>query len=149
MNAQKPIGMSPYLVVRGAAEAIDFYKRAFGAVELYRLNDPDGQRIGHAQMQIGASEFMLADEYPDFGAVSPATLGGSPITLHIDTEDADGFVAQALTEGATLQRAVKEEFHGSRRGMVQDPFGYSWSILSKVEEVSPQEMQRRWDEGGE
>jgi PhnB protein len=140
--------MSAYLIVRGAGEAIDFYKRAFGASELYRLNDPDGQRIGHAQMKIGESEFMLADEYPDFGAVSPATLGGSPITLHIETGDADTFVAHAVAQGAVLKRAVKEEFFGSKRGMVEDPFGYSWSILSQTEAVSPEEMQRRWDEGG-
>jgi PhnB protein len=147
MTTQTAIRMSPYIIVRGAAEAIDFYCKAFGARELFRLNDPSDGRIGHAEIEIGGSHLLLADEYPDFGAVSPTTLGGSPVKLHIDVEDADGFVAHAVENGATLQRAVKTEFHGHRTGMVDDPFGYSWFIASKVEEISPAEMQARWEAG--
>lgn len=147
MTAPAPIRMTPYIIVRGAADAIEFYSRAFGASELYRLNDPANGRVGHAELEIGASRLLVADEYPDFGALGPVTLGGSPVKLHIDVEDFDSFVAHAVENGATLQRAVKTEFHGHRSGMVDDPFGYSWFIVRKVEEVSPTEMQSRWDAG--
>jgi PhnB protein len=147
MTSPKAIGMSPYMIVRGVDEAITFYCKAFGARELFRLNDPSDGRVGHAEIEIGGSRLLLADEYPDFGAISPVTLGGSPVKLHIDVEDADSFVAHAVANGATLQRAVETEFHGHRKGMVDDPYGYSWFIASKVEEVRPSEMQSRWEAG--
>lgn len=142
--ASKPHQLCPYLVVKGAQSAIDFYVRAFGAVVDFRLIDPSDGRVGHAELQFGATRLFLADEYPDFGAVGPETIGGSPVKLHLDVADVDGFVANAVHHGATLLRPVKLEFHGHRTGLVADPFGYSWFIASRVEEVSPQEMQRRW-----
>lgn len=142
----QPQRVCPYLIVKGAQEAIDFYIRAFGATLDFSLVDPGDGRIGHAELEIGASRIFLADEYPDFGAVGPERLGGSPIKLHLDVGDADAFVAQAVREGATVLRPVRTEFHGHRTGLIADPFGYSWFAASRVEEVSPAEMQRRWGE---
>src|SRR6185369_4830494 len=135
----------PYLTVKDAAAAIAFYVKAFGAQEDFRLVDPGDGRIGHAELTLGASRFFLCDEYRDFGAISPDSLGGSPVKFHIDVDDADRFIAHALENGAALLRAVKLEFHGHRTGMLGDPFGYSWFVASKVEEVSPADMQSRWD----
>ncbi len=140
------MSLSPYLAAKDAAAALEFYKQAFGAVENYRLNGPDG-RIGHAEFTINGARLMIADEYPDFGALSPQTIGGSPIKLHIYVDNADATIAQAVKAGATLVREPKDEFFGDRSGMVTDPFGYSWFVAHKIEEVSPEEMQRRWDEG--
>lgn len=137
--------VSIYIAVKDAAAAIDFYRRAFGAEELYRLVGPDG-RIGHAEMRLGDSTIMLSDEYPDFGALSPVSVGGSPVKFYLAVEDADAFAAQALREGATLLRPVEDQFHGNRSGLLADPFGHNWFVASRVEIVSPQEMQRRWDE---
>lgn len=139
-----PRQLCPYLAVKGAKAAVDFYVRAFGATVDFMLIDPADGRVGHAELRFGATCLFLADEYPDFGAVSPDTLGGSPVKLHLDVSDADEFVANALRHGATLLRPVKLEFYGSRSGLVSDPFGYSWFIASKVEDVDPAEMQRRW-----
>jgi len=136
--------LTPYLTVADAAAAINFYIKAFGAQEIYRLTDTDG-RIGHAELRIGDSLVMLADEYPDFGALSPARLGGSPVKLHLDVESADQSVDAAVAAGAMLVRPVQDEFHGSRSGMIVDPFGHSWFIATKVEDVSVEEMQRRMD----
>ena len=135
--------LTPYLTVTDAAAAIAFYCKAFGAEEIFRLTDTDG-RIGHAELRIGDSLVMLADEYPDFGALSPARLGGSPVKLHLDVESADHSVDAAVAAGATLVRPVQNEFYGSRSGMVVDPFGHSWFIAAKSEEVSVDEMQRRF-----
>jgi len=140
-----PIDLVPHLIVTPAAEAIDFYVRAFGASVDFKLDDPDDQRIGHAELCFGATRLYLADEYPDFGAVGPNTIGGSPIKLHLNVEDADAFVARAVEEGATLIRSVKLEFHGNRIGLVSDPYGYSWFIASKSEDVGAAEMQDRWN----
>lgn len=140
-----PRKMCAYLAVKGAQQAIDFYVEAFGAVLDFKLVDPGDGRIGHAELEIGASRFFIADEYPDFGAVSPDTLGGSPVKFHLDVADADAFVAQAVQRGATVLRPVTLEFYGSRSGMLADPFGYSWFVASQVEAVSPEEMQRRWN----
>jgi PhnB protein len=136
--------VTPYLTVKGAAAALDFYARAFGAVELYRLVGPDG-RIGHAELRIGDSVLMLSDEYPDFGALGPVAIGGTPVKLQIYVPDADAAVARAVAAGATLLRPVQDQFHGSRSGMVADPFGHGWFIATQTEEVEPAEMQRRWD----
>ena len=138
--------MSPYLAVRGAQAAIDFYTKAFGATLDFKLVDPGDGRIGHAEMLIGTSRLFIADEYPDFGAISPDTLGGSPVKFHLSVTDCDAFVAHALSHGATVLRPAKLEFYGERSALLADPFGYSWFVGSKVEDVSPQEMQRRWNE---
>lgn len=135
--------LTPYLAFKNSARAIEFYVRAFGAVERYRLTEPGG-KVGHAEIRIGDSNLMLADEYPDFGHLSAQTLGGSPITLHLYVEDVDAVVSRAVDAGATLLRPVKDEFHGNRGGVVADPFGYHWMVTTQIEEVSPEEMQRRF-----
>lgn len=139
-----PQQLCAYLAVRRAAEAIAFYERAFGATLDFKLVDPGDGRIGHAELHFGATRLFLADEYPDFGAVSPETIGGSPVKLHLEVADADAFVAHAVQAGATVLRPVKLEFYGERSGLIADPFGYSWFIASKSETVTPEEMQRRW-----
>jgi PhnB protein len=137
--------LTPYLIVRNAPQALDFYTRAFGAEEAFRLTDPAG-RIGHAHMTIGDSAFMLADEHPEWGALSPVSIGGSPITLHLEVADADTAAARAIEAGATLLRPVEDQFHGNRSGMVADPFGHKWSLSQRLEELSPEELQRRYEE---
>lgn len=133
-----------YLVVKGASGAIEFYQRAFGANELFRLTEPGG-KVGHAELRIGNSTFMLADEYPDFGALSPTTIGGSPAKMHLYVDNADAAVKRAVDAGATLLRPVTDEFYGDRGGMVADPFGFSWFLAQHVEDVAPKEMQRRFE----
>jgi PhnB protein len=140
-----PRQLCPYIVVKGAKEAIDFYVKAFGAVVDFTLVDPTDGRIGHAELLFGQTHLFIADEYPDFGAVGPDSIGGSPVKLHLAVDDADAFVAHAVAHGATILRPVKLEFYGDRSGLLADPFGYSWFIASKVEDVSPSEMQRRWN----
>ena len=135
--------ITAHLIVRDATSAIAFYTRAFGARELYRLVEPGG-KIGHAELMIGNSRVMICDEYPDFGALAATTIGGSPIRLLIYVDDADAVVRQAVAAGATELRSVKNQFHGDRSGMVLDPFGLTWSIATPVEDVSPDEMQRRF-----
>ena len=136
--------VTPYMSFKDTGAAIDFYKKAFGATEKFRLTDPEG-KIGHAEIMIGNSCVMLSDEYPDFGSVSAQTVGGSPIKLHISVDDVDAFVSRAVEAGATILRPVQDKFYGERVGMLADPFGFSWFIASFVEEVSPEEMQRRWN----
>jgi len=140
-----PLSLCPYLAVKGAQAAIDFYVEALGATVDFKLVDPSDGRIGHAELLFGTTRVFIADEYPDFGAVGPETLGGSPVKFHLDVADADAFVAHAVLHGATALRGVKLEFHGSRTGLLADPFGYSWFVASKAEEVSAEEMQRRWN----
>ncbi|WP_027133498.1 VOC family protein [Geminicoccus roseus] len=135
--------VTAHLFVKDAVAALDFYRRAFGAKELFRLTAPDG-KIGYAEIRIGTSIVMLADEFPDFGALAPPTVGGSPVRLHIYVEDTDAVVARALEAGATLARAVADQFYGDRSGMIVDPFGHSWSIATRIEMVEPAEMQRRF-----
>ncbi|HEY0791355.1 MAG TPA: VOC family protein [Chthoniobacterales bacterium] len=134
--------VTPALVVRDAAAAIEFYQRAFGAAEHYRLTGPDG-RIMHAQIQIGDSILMLCDEMPEWGCHSAETLGGSPISLAIYVPDVDTSFARALTAGASVVRPVTNQFYGDRSGVVADPFRLSWSIATQVETVSPEEMEKR------
>lgn len=136
--------ITPYIIVRDAPSALDFYARAFGAEEKFRLTDPAG-RIGHAHMEIGDAAFMLADEHPEWGALSPVSIGGTAVSLHLSVADADASAARAVEAGATLLRPVEDQFHGNRSGMVADPFGHKWSISQQTEEVSPEEMQRRYD----
>jgi PhnB protein len=132
-----------HATVHDAKAAIAFYVKAFGAVELFRLVEPAG-RVGHAEIRIGDSVLMLNDEYPDFGAKSPASVGGSPVAFHIQVPDADAAVDRAVKAGATVVRPVQDEFYGDRMGMVACPFGYRWSLATPKEQVSPAEMQKRW-----
>ncbi|MDO9488256.1 MAG: VOC family protein [Sphingomonadaceae bacterium] len=136
----------PYLVVKGAREALDFYKVAFGAEEQFALIDPADGRVGHAEFRIGGTTMMIADEYPDFGALSPDTLGGSPVKFEVSVENVDAAFAHVLSLGAVEVRPVKDQFFGYRSGTLIDPFGHSWTLSMRLEDVSPQEMQRRWNE---
>ncbi|MCF8532357.1 MAG: VOC family protein [Reyranella sp.] len=133
-----------HATVHDAAAAIDFYAKAFGAKELFRLTEPSG-KVGHAEIRIGDSLLMLNDEYPDFGARSPAATGGSPVAFYLQVPDADAAVEQAVAAGATVVRPVQDQFYGDRMGMVACPFGYRWSLSARKEEVSPAEMQKRWN----
>ncbi|TAJ37313.1 MAG: VOC family protein [Reyranella sp.] len=132
-----------HATVHDAKAAIAFYVKAFGAVELFRLVEPAG-RVGHAEIRIGDSVLMLNDEYPDFGAKSPASVGGSPVAFRIEVPDADAAVGRAVKAGATVVRPAQDEFYGDRMGMVACPFGYRWSLAAPKEQVSPAEMQKRW-----
>ena len=133
---------TPYLICKGAARAIDFYKQAFGATELMRFPGPGGS-IGHAEIKIGDSPMMLADEMPQMGYRSPASLGGSPVSIMLYVQDVDKVVNQAVKAGAKLERPVADQFYGDRNGTIQDPFGHVWTIGTHKEDVSPEEMQRR------
>jgi PhnB protein len=134
--------VTPYLVVRGAARALDFYKQAFGAIELLRMEAPDN-RIGHAEIRIGDSHIMLADEHPEMGAKSPETWGGSPVSLMLYVEDVDRVFAQAVEAGAVVERPLANQFYGDRTGGLKDPFGHVWYVATHIEDVSPEEMDRR------
>ena len=132
-----------YLTVRDAARAITFYERAFGARELFRLTEPSG-RVGHAQLDFGGTTVMLADEFPEYGLKGPESLGGSTVTIHLHVDDADAVIASAVAAGATLDMAPADQFYGERSGVVRDPFGHRWNIGHHLEEVAPDEMQRRY-----
>ena len=134
--------VSPYLCVDDAGAALDFYAKVLGAKERMRLAEPDG-RIGHAELQLGDSVIMLADEFPDIGVRSPKAIGGSPVTLSVYVEDVDAVFDRAIAAGAKSLRPVKMEFYGDRSGQFEDPFGHRWSIATHVEDVSPEEMERR------
>ena len=136
--------LTPALVVHNAAEAIEFYKRAFGARELGRMTAPDGQHIWHAELQIGDSRLMLGDEFPEMGDYrAPKSLGGTTASLHIYVEDADAAFQRAVEAGATVTMPLMDAFWGDRYGKVTDPFGHQWGIATRQEEVSEEEMQRR------
>ena len=140
-----------HMTVHDAAAAIGFYVKAFGAEELFRLVEPAG-RVGHAEIRIGDTVLMMNDEYPDFGASSPAAIGGSPVAFRVLVPDADKAVERAVAAGATLVRPVQDQFSGDRSGMVACPFGYRWFLAAPKELVSPEEMQKRWTrmlEGGQ
>jgi PhnB protein len=134
--------VTPYLIVTGAASAIEFYKHAFGAKELMRIPHPDG-RVGHAELQIGDSRIMLADEFPEMGVRSPMTLGGTPVGIQLYVDDVDAVTTRALAAGAKTLRPVKDQFYGDRSGTLSDPFGHQWTISTHKEDVSLEEMQRR------
>jgi PhnB protein len=138
-------GLFPYLHVRGAAEAIAFYTKAFGAVEKLRLTEPSG-RIGHAELDFGGITLMLADEFPEYGINGPVTIGATSVTLHLHVDNADETIRRAADAGAVVERQPKDEFYGERSGTIRDPFGHRWSIGHHIEDVSPGEMQRRYDE---
>jgi len=134
--------VTPYLIIKGAADAIEFYKKAFGAVELFRFPSPDG-KIGHAEIKIGDSPIMLADEYPDMGYKGPQSLGGSPVSIMIYVEDVDTIFKQAVAAGATIKEALQDKFYGDRLGTVTDPFGHTWHVSTHKEDVPLEEMERR------
>ena len=138
--------VTPYLMLQGASEAIEFYKRAFGAKERFRLPGPDGKGIGHAEIMIGNSIIMLADTMAEFHQKSPKTLGGSPVNFAVYVEDVDAVFQQAVEAGATVTRPVKDMFYGDRVGCLVDPFGHQWSIMTHKEDVSPEELERRLPE---
>lgn len=135
--------LTPHLILRDAARAIDWYVAVFGAVEEFRLTEPSG-KVGHAELKLGGGGLMLADEYPEHGALGPRTVGGTPVRLHLYVADVDAVVRRAVDAGATLLRPVQDEFYGDRCGMLQDPFGHLWQLASRREDVSPEQMQRRW-----
>ena len=134
--------VTPYLYVDGASEAIVFYCDVLGATERMRMAGPDG-KVGHAEVQIGDSVVMLADEHPDMGILGPRAVGGTPVALHVYVEDVDRVVERALKSGATELRPVEDKFYGDRSGMFEDPFGHHWSVASHVEDVPPDEMAER------
>ena len=134
---------APYLTVEHAVEAIEFYKKAFGAVEILRFEDRGW--IGHAEIEIGGSVIMLSDEFPDYGSFGPNALGGSPVKMHLYVEDVDTFVERAVAAGAKIAQPVADQFYGDRSGRVSDPFGYTWMISTRKEIVSLEEMHRRWN----
>ncbi len=141
-NESQP--MNPYLIVKGAARAIDFYMKAFGAREVFRLTNREGQ-IGHAEIDVGAARIMLADEFLDFGALSPETVGGTPVSLHLYVADVDAVAARAADAGATVQQPPQDEFFGDRIALLTDPFGHKWHLATRKENIAPEEMQRRMD----
>lgn len=136
--------MSLYICVANASAAIDFYKEAFGAKEMWRLVEPGG-KIGHAEIQIGNTSLMLSDEYPDYNTLSPETIGGSSVKIHLDVEDVDAFAEHALKAGATLIRPIADQFYGDRSGQVADPFGYTWIVSTHIKDVPVEEMQKELD----
>ncbi|GAB1377859.1 VOC family protein [Pararhodobacter aggregans] len=142
------LSLSPYLVCRNAASALEFYQAAFGAEEIFRMTDPADGRIGHAEIRIAGALVMIADEYPDFGAISPDTLGGTAVTLHLATEDADAATARAEAAGALVLRPPATQSFGERSAVLLDPFGHRWMLSQTIEALTPEEMQRRWSEQG-
>lgn len=147
MSDVKPIPdgyprLMPYLAVDGASDAIDFYKTIFGATERMRMAGPDG-KVGHAELEVGESIIMLADEFPEMGHLSPKSVGGTPVTLHIYVEDVDTCFAQALENGAKSLRDPENKFYGDRGAEIEDPFGHRWSIATHVEDVPADEMEKR------
>jgi len=146
MASVKPIpdGMhtvTPHLVCAGAADAIEFYKKAFNAVEVGRLPGPQG-RLMHAAIRIGDSHVMLVDEMPEWGAFGPKSLKGSPVTIHLYVEDVDAFVARAVAAGAKITMPVADMFWGDRYGKIEDPFGHYWSVATHIRDVTPEEMKQ-------
>ncbi len=145
--AVKPIpdgyhAVTPYLIVQGAAGAIDFYKKAFGGTELMRVEAPGG-KVAHAEVRVGDSTIMLADEHPELGARGPQSFGGSPVSLLLYVENVDATVEQAVAAGAKVTRPLKDQFYGDRSATLTDPFGHTWTIATHKEDVPPEEMQKR------
>ena len=136
--------VTPYLIVKGAAQAIEYYKKVFGATETVRMNGPDG-KVGHAELKIGNSRIMLADENPRMGQghASASTIGTSPVSLYVYLPDVDRVIRQAVVEGAKILKPVEDQFYGDRSGFIQDPFGHFWSVATHVEDVSPKELEER------
>ena len=132
--------ITPYLIIDGAAQAIDFYKKAFGATELFRMPDPAGKRIGHAELKIGDSHIMLADENPGMGYRNPKAIGGTPVSLLLYVDDVDKVIPRAVAQGAKIVQPIRDQFYGDRSGTIHDPFGHVWTVATHIRDVSPQEM---------
>lgn len=135
----------PYICCKDASKAIDFYKTAFGATETMRLAEPSG-RIGHAEVTVEGATLMISDEYPDHGVLSPTSIGGTPVTLHLYVPDADATAARAVAAGATIVRPLADQFYGDRSGTLRDPFGHVWFVATRKEQLTATEVQRRYDE---
>lgn len=145
--AVKPIpegyhSVTPYLIVAGAADALDFYRRAFNATERMRMTMPGG-KVGHAEIQIGDSVVMLADEFPEMGAKGPLSIGGTAVGMCVYVEDVDQQFQQAVVAGAKVERPLQDQFYGDRSGTIVDPFGHKWTLATHKEDVTPEEMERR------
>jgi PhnB protein len=134
-------GAIPYLSISHAGEAISFYKRAFGAIETLCIGHEG--KVGHAELEIGKAKIMLSDEFPDHDALSPKTIGGTPIMIHLYVEDVDSFTARAVKEGLKVLQPVEDQFYGDRGGKFEDPFGHRWWIASRKEDLAPEELKRR------
>jgi len=134
--------VTPYLIIKGANQALDFYKKVFGATELMRFEAPGG-KIGHAEIKIGDSAIMLADEMPERGYKSPKTLGGTPVSIMLYVDDCDAVFNRAVAAGSTVNQPLKDQFYGDRSGTIYDPFGHQWTIGTHKEDVTPEEMKRR------
>jgi len=136
--------ITPYLIVKGAAQAIEYYKNVFGATELFRMKGPDG-KIGHAELKIGNSHIMLADENPNLGQghSSAASIGASPVSLYVYIPAVDRVVQKAAAEGGKILKPVQDQFYGDRSGFIQDPFGHLWSVATHVEDVAPKDLEER------
>jgi PhnB protein len=137
--------VTPYLIISGAAAALEFYKMAFGATELFRMDAPGG-KIGHAEIKIGDSPIMLADEYPDMGYRGPKAIGGTPVSIMIYVEDVDTVFNRTVAAGAKVKQAVKDQFYGDRSGTLEDPFGHVWTIATHKEDLTPEEIGKRAQE---
>jgi uncharacterized glyoxalase superfamily protein PhnB len=147
-NRIKPIPdgyhtLTPHLVVKGASQAIEFYKKAFGAEELRRMPGPDGKSIMHAELNIGDSRLMLVDEFPEMDCRGPQTIGGTPVTIHMYVEDVDAAFNKAVAAGAQVRMPVADMFWGDRYGVLADPFGHSWSMATHKEDLSREEVTKR------
>jgi PhnB protein len=134
--------VTPYLIIKGAAKAIEYYKNVFGATEVLRMEGPDG-RVGHAELQIGDSRIMLADECPEMGYRSAESIGASPVSLYVYLPDCDKVVEKAAAEGAKILKPVADQFYGDRSGFIQDPFGHFWGVATHKEDVSAEEIEKR------
>jgi len=134
--------VAPYLAIKNALSALEFYKKCFGAIETYKLVVPDG-RLGHAEIRLGDSLIMLSDEFPEFGGKAPESLGGSPVSIHLYVDDVDAFVKKAVAAGARELKPVADQFYGDRSGQLQDPYGHLWWVATHKEDVAPEEMQKR------
>ncbi len=136
---------TPHLIVKNAPAAIEFYKKAFGAEEMMRLTDPSG-RIAHAEIKIGDSPIMIGEEFPDWGSLSPQSLAGSPVIIHLYVEDPDGLADRSVAAGGKVLIPVNDQFYGDRAGRVEDPFGHIWVIAARKQEMTTEEMQRRFED---
>jgi len=134
--------ITPYLIVEQAAEAIEFYKKVFGAIEIMRMGKPNN-KIGHAELQIGDSKIMLADECPEVDARGPKTYQGSPVGIHLYIEDVDAVIDRAVASGAKLLRPIEDMFYGDRSGSIEDPYGHKWYVSTHIEDVSEEEIRKR------
>ena len=146
-NEVKPIPdgyqgkITPYLICKNAEGAIEFYKKAFGATELFRIGESG--KVGHAELKIGDAIFMMADEFPEIGALSPETVGGTPVSLYVYVENVDAFTEKAIAEGLKVLKPVSDQFYGDRSGHFEDPFGHKWGFATHKEDLTPEELDER------